>query len=171
MLELFDRHATGENHEIHGELVRPQVAVEEVHREDEDHGHECFFAVDHESDVEDPARQEAGEEGRKPQHESRGSDDRHAPENRPIVELFPVRVAVEVRPGPQANKPAEMLDELHKIEGLWHERPRPPQHAVVLAYEQSVRKSAEMGRKDRHQGDGGDAMENAGHTVATEEIR
>ena len=56
------RDAAGEDHHVHRELLRPEVAVEEVDREDEADREQRLFAVDEQRDVEDPAGHEVREE-------------------------------------------------------------------------------------------------------------
>ncbi len=97
-LEAMQRHAAGEDHRIHREAFRPQVRVEEVEQEDEARGEQGLVAVDDVGRVQRPARQEPGEEVREPQHQARDADHADAPEHREVVELLPVRPAVERRP-------------------------------------------------------------------------
>ena len=66
-LELLDRQAAGEHHDVRRrQLVGPEVVVEEVHREQEHHRQEGFLGVEDGRHVEDPARQEGTEETRQP---------------------------------------------------------------------------------------------------------
>ena len=57
--ELFQRLGAGEHHDIRRrQLVRPEVVVEEVHREQEHGGQEGFLAVHQRGHVEHPSRKD-----------------------------------------------------------------------------------------------------------------
>ena len=81
------------------------MGVEEVHGEDEAGGQQGFVGVDDEGDVDDPAGQEGGEELREPHDHAGNANGKHAPEHREVVELFPIRPAVELRLGGLAEEP------------------------------------------------------------------
>jgi len=58
LAELFDRLRAGEHHNVRRrQLVRTEVVVEEMHREEEDGSEEGFFTMDQRRDVKHPARQ------------------------------------------------------------------------------------------------------------------
>jgi hypothetical protein len=52
-----------------------------------------------------PARQEAREKFREPHDQPRGADDGHAPEHGEVIELLPIRPAVELRLRAFAEEP------------------------------------------------------------------
>ena len=86
-----------EDDEVHGELLRTGMGVEEVDGEDEAGGQERFVGVDDGGYVEGPARQEQSEELGEPEHQTGSADGEHTPEDRHKVEFFPVGPALEGR--------------------------------------------------------------------------
>src|SRR5205814_8251545 len=99
---------SGENHHVHWEASRPQVGVDEMNGEDEEDGEQSFFAVDDEHRVERPPREEMRKERRKPHGITGETDDDHAPEDRPVVELLPIGIAFEGGLGAETKEPAEV---------------------------------------------------------------
>ena len=60
MLVFLKRHGPGEDDGIHRECVRAKVRVKEMDRKDEPYGQQSFVTVDDHSDVDKPARENAG---------------------------------------------------------------------------------------------------------------
>ena len=58
VLELLERDAAGEDHRVHRELLRAEVRVEEVDREDEADREQRLVAVDDRRHVEERAGQD-----------------------------------------------------------------------------------------------------------------
>ncbi len=162
-------HPPGDEHRIHRKLLGAQVAVEEVNGEDEPDGQQCLLAVDQHRDVERPAGHETGEEGREPEEQPRGADDRHAPEHRPVVELLPVGEMIELRPRPQPQEPAHVLQHLEDVARLGHHRLGPPQNPQILLDEHPAHHVEDVNDEagDHHRGE--QAVEDAGRIEPAEQ--
>src|SRR5690349_9336366 len=80
-------------------------------------------------DVDRPAWQEAREEGRIPQNKSGRPDDGNTPEYREVVELFPVRPAIERRLRTFSEKPFVVRDKILPVLERRHHGVRTEQHA------------------------------------------
>ena len=145
--------AAGEDHRVHRELLGPEVAVEEVNREDEADRQQPFLAVDQQRDVEPRPGQEPGEELREPQDQPGAADDAHAPEHRPVVELLPVGEVIETGPRPDPQEPAEVRNHLLHVARLRRHRRGPPEDVELLLHEQPVHQPHHVQREGRdHQG-------------------
>lgn len=70
------------------------MIMEKVEGENKRGREQCFFAVDDHRDVQDFARQKKRKEIREPEHQTRQTDDRNAPENGEIIEFFPIRETI-----------------------------------------------------------------------------
>ena len=106
--ELFHGLQAGKHHDVwRRQFFRPEVVVEEMHCEQEYRSEERFLTVDHGRDIEYPARQEFRGYGRESQHQAAETDDGHAPEHGPIVELLEVCPALEQRFFTLAEEPLE----------------------------------------------------------------
>src|SRR3990172_7607311 len=55
-LELIERHTSGEDDDIHRELLWPKVRVEEMHREDKSCGEQSFVAVNYRRNIKEQSR-------------------------------------------------------------------------------------------------------------------
>src|ERR1039457_4445965 len=85
---LFLADLTIEDNEVHRELLRPSMGVEEVDREDEAGSQERFVRVNNSGYVERPSRQEQTENFGKPEHKSGPADGEHTPEDCDKVEFL-----------------------------------------------------------------------------------
>ena len=110
-----------EDHGVHGELLQPEMGVEEVHREDEARGQQRLVGVDDEGNIDHPARHEAAEEFREPHDQAGEPDGCHAPENGQIIELLEVGPTIEFRLGALSEEPLVVVHEvLHVLLGGNH---------------------------------------------------
>ena len=141
VLQLFHGHPAGEDHRVHGELVRAEVRIEEVHREDEAHRQQRLVTVDHGGHVDEPARDDVREQLREPEDQAGAADDEDAPEDREVVELLPVGVATVARPLTHTEEPADRPDELLQVAQVEHDRVGPENQldpALLPALPESV---------------------------------
>src|SRR3989338_2855420 len=145
--KLVFAHSPCEDHQVHGKLFRPNVAVEKMDGKDKPRGQQSLFPVNNQGHVEDPTGEKCGKKARKPEHKAGGPDDRHTPEDRPIIELLPVGKATERWSGPQAQEPFEVAVEFFEIIGLRHQRVRAPQYPRFPAHEAAVKNRPEMEKK------------------------
>ena len=131
MLEFLFALDSGEDHHVHGKAVGAKVGVDEVNGEDEQDGEQAFFAVNHERRVQRPAGKEAREEGREPHGVAGEADDDHAPEHRPVVELLPVGIALELRLGAETEEPAHVREDVFHVFPVADHRGGAPEDALL----------------------------------------
>lgn len=137
------------------------MSIEEMDGKDESRREEGFVAMDDRRDVDQPAREEPGEELRKPEREPRRSDDRDSPENGEIVELFPIRPAAVARPGALPQEPFQGSFEFLPIPWCRKHRLGPEEDRLegpeltAPAEDQVV----EVGEEDPEHDDGGEAVD------------
>ena len=112
---VFQRYPAGEHGGIQRELVRTEMVVEEMHREQEHHGQDRFFAMYDSGYIEYPARQVRGGHIREPHHHAADADDCHTPERGPVIEFFPVAEVLKNRAWPEAEEPAEHVDRITEV--------------------------------------------------------
>ena len=115
MLEFLQRHGSGEHDDILRQFARTPVAVEVMDREEEHGGQEGLFSMHDGGYVKDPARQERGSGLGEREHQAGDSDDEHAPERRPVVELFEIGPVVEDGTRSLAQEPAHHVPEIPEI--------------------------------------------------------
>ena len=91
------------------------MSIKEMDGEDEAGGEQGFVRMNDERKVDHPAGHEPGEKGRKPHEHAGDADDQHAPEHREIVELLPIRPAIELRLRALAKKPFVVGNEIAPV--------------------------------------------------------
>src|SRR5215467_1590859 len=98
------------------------MGVKEMNGENEAGRQQGLIRVDHQSDINEPAGHKPSEERRIPHYQSGGANNRHAPEHREVVELFPIRPPVELWFRSLAKKPLIMREEVLPILPGWDHR-------------------------------------------------
>src|SRR5208282_665202 len=134
VLVLSGGQAAGKYHRVERKFLGAEVGIEEVDDEDEPDGEQSFLTVNQKRDIEDVAGHQAGKERSEPHHVAGSADNRHSPENRPIVELLPIGKVVELGLRPHPKKPAQHLEKVHGVLGLRGHRVWPPKKAPLLLY-------------------------------------
>src|ERR1035437_68479 len=134
VLVFLTAHAAGKYHRVERKFLRAQVGIKKVDNEDEPDGQQSFLTVNQERDIENVAGHEAGKERPEPHHVAGGTDNRHSPEHRPIVELLPVGKVVEFGLRTHPKKPAQHLKKVLGVLGLRSHRVWPKKKAPVLLY-------------------------------------
>src|SRR5215813_5568882 len=76
--------------------------------------------MDQVRDIDEPSRKPASEESGEPHDEARGADNRHAPEDRQVIELLPIGPPLELRLLPFAEKPAVVRDKIPPVLQVRH---------------------------------------------------
>ncbi len=161
-LELFQRHGAREHHNFNGELVRPEVVVEEMHGEQEHHREERFFTMEDGRDVEDPSRQEGAEETGQPHDQAAHPDDGDTPERCPVVELLPIGPAVELRTRSLPEEPLEHCEHVLAVLQVRNQRVGAEElesPEIAADAEQDVE---QMPEEDTREDDGRDPVNQAG---------
>ena len=92
-----------------------EVIIEEMHREQEYHGEQCFFTMNDGGNIKHPAWQERCGNRRVPHHHTADANDRHTPERGPVVEFFPVTEVIKHRALVQTKEPTEHCDGITKV--------------------------------------------------------
>ncbi len=113
------------------------MRVEEVEQEDEARCEQRFVTVDDVGGIQCPARQDLREEAREPQDQARDADHADAPEDREVVELLPVRPAVECGARAEIQEVLQVRPQvLDVLEVRRHRAPAP--EVAFLALEHDV---------------------------------
>jgi len=107
--------ASREDDGIHGELLDPEMGVEEVEGKDEPGRQQRLVGVNDHGDIDNPAWHEFGKEQGEPHDQAGGPDHGNAPEDGEVVELLPIGPAVELRAGSLAEKPFLVRDKLAPV--------------------------------------------------------
>src|SRR5271157_1472744 len=128
-------------------MSRTKVRVEEVDHEDEPDGQQRFVAMGDQDDIQQVARQKPGEQWREPHHVTGNADDHHAPEDGPIVELFPVSESVKLRLRSEPEEPAKVLQQIEEVLGPRNHRVGPPEDAAFSLNEPAVQKVRNMDKE------------------------
>jgi len=81
--------------------------LEEVDGKDESDGQQRFITVDDLGNVDQPAREETGEEDREPEDQTAETDHCHTPEDSQIVKFFPVGPTAVVGPRAPSKEPLD----------------------------------------------------------------
>jgi len=113
--QLFHGYPSSEYHGIHGELVGPEVRVEEVNRKYETDREQCLVAMDDRGHVDGPARNDVCEPFRPPQDQPCATDYGYTPGYCEVVELLPIGVTTVIGAGTPAEEPFDGLDELLEV--------------------------------------------------------
>ena len=99
-------YASLEHRKIHGEVVPPEVADEEVVDEHMGHGQDGLDAMDPQGHVEPPAGHVAAGNHGVVQNEARAANNDHSPKYGPVIELLPVTPAIKSRRFVPTQEPA-----------------------------------------------------------------
>ena len=111
------------------------MRVHEMDGEDKQDGEQPFFAVDHQYRIQRPSREEVRKERREPHRVARETDDHHSPEHRPVIELLPVGIALELGFWPQSEELAEVPEQVLDILPVGHHRGRTPEDALLAIHD------------------------------------
>src|SRR5690242_4616343 len=109
--------------------------------------------MEQEGNVEPGARQKLGEERRKPHRVSRETNDRHAPEDCPVVYFFPVGKTIKPGLRTEPEKPSQMRPKVLKILEAWHQRIWTPKNSFLAPDESAVQHVANVIEKRRGKDD------------------
>src|ERR1035437_2593069 len=167
LLEFLFRLFAGKNHHIHRKTAWAEVRVDKVNGEDKQDREQRFLAVDHKHSVQRPAGQKSREERRKPHRVARESNDDHAPEHRPVIELLPVCVAIELRLRSQPHEPAKMSDQVLDILPVRHHRGGSPEDSFLLVDHHPGYKVLQVVEKRKRQDDRAKFMQEKDGAEAT----
>ena len=110
--ELFHGDPPTKYNGIHGELVGPEVGIEEVDRKYESNREQRLIAMDNRRHIEGPARNDVCERFREPQNQSCAADYGHTPGYREVVELLPIRVTAVIGAIAQSEEVTVALKEI-----------------------------------------------------------
>ena len=113
-----------EDDEVHGELLRTAVGVEEMDREDESGGKQGLIGMEDGRNIEHPAGEENAEKLREPEHQAGAADNEHTPEDPEEVEFFPIGPALEGRFRSLEEEPADHSRYVFQIAQIRTERVR-----------------------------------------------
>src|SRR5262249_53782813 len=127
-----------ENHHIHGEVIRTQVCVEEVNRENEPDRKQSFLAVDQESNVEPRTGNDLRKEGCEPHRVTRESDDSHAPKDRPVIDFVPVGISFELGLWSEEHEPLDVRDEVLDVLQIRNHRCVAPKEVVLFPGDDAI---------------------------------
>src|SRR5947207_7150167 len=127
--------------------------------EDEEDGEQSFFAVDDEHRVERPPREEMRKERRKPHGITGATDDDHAPEDRPVVELLPIGIAFEGGLGAETKEPAEVGEHVFRILPVGHHGGGAPEDALLAIHDAAGEDFLHMESKGESKHDGTQLVE------------
>jgi aspartate carbamoyltransferase catalytic subunit len=126
------------------------VIVEEVHNEYVARRQQRLLGMDQNCDVQPRARDQASKQTRKPHGVTRDPDDRHAPKYAPVVQLFPICVAVILGLRAQKQEPPHLANQILEVLQIGHHRVRPPQQPPLFLGHQAITDIGHM----RHKSDG-----------------
>src|SRR5450759_3482904 len=77
---FIQRNQSGEDHPVHREPFGTEMGIEKVNRKNKSGGQQRLVAVNDRGHVDQPARKDQRGNLREPEHQTRQSDDRNAPE-------------------------------------------------------------------------------------------
>src|SRR5579864_727498 len=114
------------------------MGIEEVDRKNEPDGQNGFFSVDEQRNVQPGTGDETREEGRKPHGIPGETDNRHAPEDGPVVDFIPISITVELGLGASPEEPLDLRNKVGDVLQVRNHGTGTPQKAVFLLCNDAV---------------------------------